>query len=116
MSLPIEWVEKIFAKLSVTYGRAFIAQYEGIDPQAIKADWAHELAAYVNKPEAIKFALENLPVDKAPNVLQFRAMCRRCPDPVFKALPVPEPTPEERAKVRSMIDELRKKMTSKVGG
>lgn len=116
MSLPIEWVEKIFAKLSVTYGRAFISQYEGIDAQAIKADWAHELAAYVTKPEAIKFALENLPVDKAPNVLQFRAMCRRCQDPVFKALPVPEPTPEQRAKVKEMIEGIRKKMTQKAGG
>ena len=58
MSLPIEWVEKIFAKLSVTYGRAFISQYEGIDPQAIKEDWAHELSAYHAKPEAIKFALQ----------------------------------------------------------
>ena len=115
MSLPIEWVEKIFAKLSVTYGRAFISQYEGIDPQAIKEDWAHELSAYHAKPEAIKFALENLPVDKPPNVLQFRNMCRRCPEPVYKALPTPEPTPEERAKVRAMMDELRKKLTAKTG-
>lgn len=114
MSLPESWVERIFTKLNLIYGRAFISQYEGLDAAAVKADWAHELAGFEKHPEAIAFALKNLPQDKPPNVLQFRAMCRKSPPPVFKALPAPETTPEERAKVRAMIDELRKKMT-KVG-
>jgi len=111
MSLPMLWVDKIFTKLGLVYGRALLSQYEGFDIDDVKADWAHELAGYENHPESIAFALQNLPIDRPPNVLQFRAMCRRAPPPVFKALPTPEPTPEQRAKVRQMIDGLRKKMT-----
>jgi hypothetical protein len=112
MSLPMLWVDKIFTKLGLVYGRALLSQYEGFDIDDVKADWAHELAGYENHPESIAFALQNLPIDRPPNVLQFRAMCRRAPPPVFKALPTPEPTPEQRAKVRQMIDGLRKKMTA----
>lgn len=116
MSLPMPWVEKIFAKLQLTYGRAFILQYDGLEPAAVKSDWAHELAGYENHPDSIAFALQNLPMDKPPNVLQFRAMCRKAPPPVFKALPVPEATPEQREKVRRMIAELRDRMTGKKVG
>lgn len=112
MSLPMPWVDKIFTKLGLVYGRALLSQYEGFDIDDVKADWAHELAGYEHHPESIAFALQNLPIDRPPNVLQFRAMCRKSPPPVFKALPTPEPTPEQREKVRQMIDGLRKNMTS----
>lgn len=107
MSLPDPWVEKIFTKLSLVYGRAFLSQYEGMDLLAVKADWAHELAGFENMPEAIAYALKHLPMDRPPNVLQFRALCRKVPEPVFKALPAPK---ADREKVRAMLDGLRERM------
>lgn len=113
--LPVEWIDRIFTKLSLTYGRAFMAQYEGLEPAAVKADWAHELAGFQRSPEALRYALQNLPADRPPNVLQFRAMCRRMPPPAVKALPAPQMDEEAKAKVRCMLQELRSRMTSKGG-
>ncbi len=110
LPLPESWVDRIFAKLTLAYGRAFLSQYEGIDMKMVKTDWAHELAGFVDKPDSIKFGLENLPNDRPPNVLQFRAICRRAPAPVFKALPAPKGDPE---KVRQLIAELKSKFTTK---
>lgn len=79
MSLPKPWVERIFAKLTLTYGRDFLSRWEGLDMEAVQADWAHELQAYAQNPEAIKKALQSLPEGKPPTVLEFRALCRGAP-------------------------------------
>lgn len=79
MSLPIEWVEKIFRKLTLAYGRDFLARWEGITLADVKTDWMHELAGYENAPEAIAFALQNLPASRPPTVFEFREMCRKAP-------------------------------------
>lgn len=107
MSLPTPWIDKIFAKLSLVYGRAFFGQYEGLDMQDVKADWAHELSGFERMPEAIAYGLKHLPMDKPPNVLQFRALCRKLPPPEFKALPAPK---ADQEKVRAMLDGLRERM------
>lgn len=52
----------------------------------VKADWAHELGGYASNPLAIKYALQNLPVSKPPNVYEFRAICQRAPEPAPAAL------------------------------
>lgn len=108
--LPSAWVDRIFAKLMLSYGRVFLAQYEGMDIDMVKADWAHELSGFSDKPEAIKYGLENLPPDRPPNVLQFRAICRKVPAPVYKALPSPKADPE---RVRKLIAEIKSKFTAK---
>ena len=109
MPLPLPWVDKIFTKLTLVYGHEFLNRWRDIDLDAVKADWAHELAGYEAHPEALAHALTYLP-NKPPSVLEFRDLARKCPPPVFKALPTPEPTPEQRAKVRAMIEECRQKM------
>lgn len=47
--------------------------------EAVQADWAHELQAYAQNPDAIKKALQSLPEGKPPTVLEFRALCRGAP-------------------------------------
>lgn len=94
--LPDSWVEKIFQKLSLVYGRDFLSRWEGQDLAEVQADWAHELAGFINSPHAIKHALENLP-EKPPTVLQFRAVCRLAPMPSTLRLPEPSLTPEQIA-------------------
>ncbi len=78
MSLPLQAVERLFARLSATYGRDFMTKYEGVDPNAVKSSWAHELARFDNDLGSIAWALENLPA-RAPNVIEFRALCRQAP-------------------------------------
>ena len=104
--LPSNWVDRIFTKLTLIYGRSFISRYEGIDLLAVKADWALELSRFSNSPESIAFALSNLPKDYPPNVLQFKDLCKSSPPKatVIKALPVCD-----SEKVKALIADLRNK-------
>lgn len=79
MSLPLSWVDELFKKLGRVYGQSFLRKWDGMDMAEIKDDWAHELAGFQAHPEAIKWALENLPPERAPNVLEFRALANRAP-------------------------------------
>lgn len=79
MSLPEPWIEKIFHRLSVTYGRNWLSMWDGIPIDDVKEDWAEQLAGYQQNPNAITYALENLPHAKPPTVLEFRALCQRGP-------------------------------------
>jgi len=85
-SLPEAWVDRIFDKLSVTYGAAWMRKWEGVDGSAVKADWGHELRGFQQSPHAIKHALEHLPPDEPPTVLQFRGLCIKAPQYVQKQL------------------------------
>jgi len=92
-ALPIAWVEKLFRKLTLTYGRDFLARWEGLDECDVIADWAEELAGFVNHPEALAYALKHLPPGKPPTVIEFAAAANKCPPPVHVALPAPVADP-----------------------
>jgi hypothetical protein len=79
MSLPTPWVDRIFDKLTLTYGQSFLRRWQDIDLNAVKSDWAHELSGFQQHPKSIAWALQNLPPDKPPTVLEFRAIARRSP-------------------------------------
>lgn len=90
MSLPNAWVDRIFDQLSLIYGSFFRARWAGMDIADVKTNWAHELARFVGRPDAIAYALANLPTDQPPTVLQFRAICSSVPTPQgMPALPAP---------------------------
>lgn len=93
MSIPLTWIDRIFEKLTLTYGAEFLNRWKGVPLDEVKADWARELDGLEKRPEAIKYALEHLPTDKAPTVLQFRELTRRAPDKALPALPAPEVNP-----------------------
>lgn len=84
-------IELIFSKLSLVYGRDFLARWEGQNLMEVKADWMRELAPSLSHPTAIKYALEHLP-ERAPNVVQFRALCIGRPEPELPQLPAPAAT------------------------
>lgn len=96
MSLPSAWTDKIFAKLSLAYGRDFIGRWEGIDIGDVKTDWSHELSGFDAHPEAIAYALANLP-QKPPTVIEFRAIARRAPLPDAPRLEAPKADPAKVA-------------------
>jgi hypothetical protein len=105
MSLPLQWVDKIFLKLTLVYGREFIGRWEGLEIADVKTDWGHELAGFEKWPEAIAYALANLPTGKPPTVIEFRAMAAKAPRKVLEALPAPMASPE---KVAAELEEARK--------
>lgn len=93
MSLPIPWVTKIFDKLTLVYGRAFRARWDGLAIEDVKADWAQELSGFAENPDAIAYALKHIPADKPPTVLQFKDLCRKAPPKEFAKLAY---TPDRR--------------------
>ena len=89
MSIPLNWVDRIFTKLTLVYGRDFLSRWEGVEIGSVKTDWAHELASLGDWPEAIAYGLANLPVERPPTALQFRQICRSAPPKASTALPEP---------------------------
>lgn len=106
MSLPAPWVDKIFAKLALAYGRDFLARWEGLEIADVKADWAHELGGFAVQPEAIAYALQHPPV-KAPTVIEFRAICRQAPAPEAPRLEAPKADPARVAEAMQKLAPLR---------
>lgn len=115
MSLPAKWVEALFTKLTLAYGRDFLARWEGLDICDVKTDWGHELAGFVSHPEAIAYALANLP-PKAPTVLEFRALCRRAPVKDAPRLESPAANPERVRAELAKLGDLRVVAAKRVGG
>lgn len=86
--LPSAWIDRIFSKLSARFGRDFLGRWEGLDLDVVKADWAEELAGLQDRPDAIKYALENIGT-KPPNVGEFKEICGRAPVAGLLALDQP---------------------------
>jgi hypothetical protein len=115
MSLPLPWVDKIFEKLTLVYGQAFLARWRDLDLDAVKHDWAHELAGFEAHPAAIAHALQSLPPDKPPTVLQFRELARKAPLPELPRLDGP---PADAARVAAELERLaqRREAVPQAGG
>lgn len=101
--LPAELVDDVMRRLIATYGRRFLAQWEGVDPKDVKAIWARELAGYETRPDVFAWVFENLPEDPM-NAIEFRNLCRRAPAKPVEELPAP---PADPAKVAAVISEAR---------
>lgn len=100
------WIERLFERLAVKYGRDFMSQYAGLEPEAVKADWAHELRDYTGERggQIMRWALEHLP-ERVPNSIQFHNICRQAPRPEQAALPMPPGKPisdEQRAALKAL--------------
>lgn len=108
MSMPDSWIDRIFVRLSMVYGRDFMARYEGLQIDAVKAEWAHDLDGFEQHPEAVRYALDHLPSDRAPNSLQFRDLCRRAPAKQVPALPAPEPDKKVAAAIRGAFTAVKR--------
>lgn len=101
MALPSSWVERIFARMLVRYGADWLRKWDGIDLEAVKADWADQLDGM--RAEALAYALDHLPPDRPPTVSQFREIAHRVPRPMPTMLPAPSATPEVVRKAVSSI-------------
>lgn len=74
-ALPESWVEKMFHKMLLDYGKKFTDQWAGADLDELIAHWARELASYTG-PE-IKRGLAAMETrDWPPTLPEFKKMCR----------------------------------------
>lgn len=107
MSLPTPWIDRIFDKLTLTYGQSFLRRWTDIDMNDVKSDWAHELSGFQQHPRAIAWALQNLPPEKPPTVLEFRLLARKAPAEDVPKLEAPKADParvaEELAKLAPVL-------------
>jgi hypothetical protein len=106
MSLPLPWVERIFEKLTLVYGQAFLRRWADIDLNRVKSDWSHELAGFDRAPNAIAFALANLP-DAPPTVTQFKSIARQAPAAEVPQLPQPKADPARVAAELAKLSQIR---------
>ena len=97
MSLPIAWVDRLFEKLAIRYGRDFLGRWEGMPIADIKTDWSDVLSGFKGHPYSIAWALDNLPEVKAPTATEFRALCRKAPTPNVPQLEAPKASRERMA-------------------
>lgn len=111
MSLPLKAVDRLFDRLVATYGSEWVRRWEGLDDAAIKTLWAHELAQFAGRLDAIAWALENLP-PRAPNVIEFRNLCRGAPRPPEALLPEPKADPARVAAELAKLASVRKAASS----
>ena len=110
MSLPAAWIDKIFTKLTLTYGDEFMRRYGSMPANDVKSNWAHELGGFERMPDAIGYALQYLPAERAPTVLQFRELCRSAPRANELALAPPKTelvSPEVIAATRKAFKPVR---------
>jgi hypothetical protein len=111
MSLPCKVIDRLFDRLTVTYGAQFMRAYEGQQPAAVKSSWAHELAGFENRLDAVAWALETLP-DRCPNVIEFRRLCRAAPSPDLPRLPDAVADPARVAAETARLGDVRASVLS----
>lgn len=101
--LPTQrWIDRLFTRLQVRYGSSWSRLWAGIDPEAVKADWASVLGTLFDRnPHAIAYGLERLP-DAPPTAPVFLRLCMQAPS-VQQALPAPVASREMAAQVSAQI-------------
>lgn len=103
MALPLPWVDRIFDKLMLVYGRDFTGRWDGLPMASVKTDWAHELSGFEAHPEAIKHALLSINPARPPTVLEFRQLAANAPKMAAIELP---PPPVDKAFRQSLVAKL----------
>ena len=106
MSLSMKAVDRLFERMAATYTNAWVRQFDAVPLADVKTAWAHELAGFSGRLEAVAWALENLP-DRCPNVIEFKRLCGNAPRPVEPKLPEPKADPERVATELSKLEKSK---------
>ena len=103
MSLPLQAVDRLFQRLSATYGASWDRSLGQSPIGDVKSAWAHELAGFCNRLDCLAWALEHLP-ERCPNVIEFRNLARKAPEPETPRLPEP---PADPVRLRAELAKLQ---------
>ena len=106
-------IDRLFERLSMTYGIAWDNSIGTAPLNEIKSFWLHELSGFMQSKEsmqAISWALNHLP-ERPPNLVQFKNLCFQAPAVEKPQLPAPPADParvsKELAKWATMRDGQR---------
>lgn len=77
-ALPATWIERIFDKMLLEYGKKFVDQWSGTDPDKLVAHWATELSGYTGIE--IKRGLDAMKKEWPPTLPEFKNLCRHQAD------------------------------------
>jgi hypothetical protein len=101
-------IDRLFERLSMTYGIAWDNSLGSAPLNEIKSYWMHELSGFLKSKESmmsISWALDHLP-ERPPNLVQFKNLCYQAPAVERPQLPSPPADPErvkqELAKLGAM--------------
>jgi len=101
-------IDRLFERLSMTYGIAWDNSIGTAPLNEIKSFWMNQLAGFMQSKEsmmAISWALNHLP-ERPPNLVQFKNLCYQAPAVEKPQLPSPPADPErvkqELAKLAGM--------------
>lgn len=101
-------IDRLFERLSMTYGIAWDNSIGTAPLNEIKSFWMNQLAGFMQSKESmmsISWALNHLP-ERPPNLVQFKNLCYQAPAVEKPQLPSPPADPErvkqELAKLAGM--------------
>jgi hypothetical protein len=89
-------IDRLFERLSMTYGIAWDNSLGSAPLNEIKSHWMHELSVFLKSKESmmsISWALDHLP-ERPPNLVQFKNLCYQAPEVQRPQLPSPPADPE----------------------
>lgn len=79
-ALPETWVERVFERMNLEYGKKFTDQWASVDPDALISHWSRELAGYSGAE--LNRGLDALSSRPWPPTLpEFKLLCRPLLDP-----------------------------------
>ena len=104
MSMQSAWVDEIFGRLTVRYGRSFLDQYGDAPIPLVKADWANLLSGITY--DGVKYGL-GMGGERPPNAVQFRARCICMPSPTPQALERPH-IKADKPRLAALLAKLQK--------
>lgn len=79
--LPSSWVEALFDRMLLNFGKRFTDQWGSADPDKLYAHWARELSGY-SREELARGAAALEARDWPPTLPDFKRMCRPPIDPL----------------------------------
>lgn len=121
MRLPEKWVAHIVRELQGAYGQQFAGKFskvvDGVDVgiENFKEQVATRLGGFVDHPEALRYALDNLPDTHCPNVPEFHKLAQSAPRKTAPALSY-KPTPADEEKARAVIAKASAELKPKFSG
>jgi hypothetical protein len=102
-------IDRLFERLSMTYGIAWDNSIGTAPLNEIKSFWLHELSGFMQSKEAmqaISWALNHLP-ERPPNLVQFKNLCLQAPAVERPQLPAPPADPARVSKELAKLTNLR---------
>jgi len=102
-------IDRLFERLSMSYGNAWDNSIGTAPLNEIKSFWMHELSGFMKSKEsmmAISWALNHLP-ERPPNLVQFKNLCYQAPAFEKPQLPAPPADPARVSKELAKWASLR---------